>query len=86
MAKRTSTTSRQAKTIHDANHRYFTIHFASLVRKHGGKWIVLAEGKLIGIGGSADIPALMEKARAAAPSTIPFLAPIPTPEDLECVL
>ena len=61
-------------------------HFCELVKKHGGKWIVLTEGKLIGIGSSADIPALMEKARAAAPSAIPFLAPIPTPEDLECVL
>lgn len=86
MAKHTTQTARRGKATDDANHRYFTTHFASLVKKHGGQWIVLIEGELIGIGSSADIPALMAKARATAPSAIPFLAPIPTPDDLECVL
>lgn len=86
MAKRNSARARQAKRPEDLNHLYFTIHFATLVRKHGGKWIVLTEGKLVGIGGKEDIPALMQKARAISPKVTPFLAPIPTPEEFECVL
>ena len=86
MAKKTLATVQGVKELLDLNHSYFTKHFASLVRKHGGKWIILSEGKLIGIGGREDIPALMQKAREASPTTPPFLAPIPTPEELECVL
>jgi hypothetical protein len=85
MAKRNSAEIRRVKELLNLNDRYFTKHFATLVRKHGGKWIVLSEGKLIGIGESKDLPGLMQKARAASP-TPPFMAPIPTPEELQCVL
>ena len=43
----------------DQNDRYFQKHFARLVGKHGGKWIVLAEGELIGIGEQTEVPALI---------------------------
>jgi hypothetical protein len=85
MAKKSFVTSQQMKEAFDLNDRYFTTHFSSLVSKHGGKWLVLSEGKPIGIGGRDDIPTLMKKARATPPTT-PFLAPIPKPEELECAL
>ena len=70
----------------DADDAYFRKNFSKLVREHGGKWIVLAEGKLIGIGPREKISALVEKAREIFPKATPFLAPIPTEEELECVL
>jgi len=86
MAKRASAKTRRAKAIRDPNDFYFATHFTTLVRKHGGKWIVLTEGKLVGIGDREDIPVLMQKARELSPMATPFLAPIPRPEELECVL
>lgn len=70
----------------DSDDRYFRKHFARLVREHGGGWIVLAQGKLIGVGRKEKIPALILKAQSNYPHTTPFIAPIPTKEELECVL
>ncbi len=70
----------------DPDDAYFRKNFSKLVREHGGKWIVLADGKLIGIGPREKISALVEKAREILPKATPFIAPIPTEEELECVL
>ena len=70
----------------DPDDYYFRKHFARLVREHGGKWIVLAEGKLIGIGKKDKVPKLFLKAQTSYPTSTPFIAPIPTKEELECVL
>ena len=88
--KKTSRTrygpSRNQGFYPDPDDYYFRRHFARLVREHGGKWIVLAEGKLIGIGKKDKIPGLVLKAQASYPKSAPFMAPIPTKEELECVL
>jgi len=76
----------QSRVYLDPDDSYFKKHFAALVREHGGEWIVLAEGKLIGIGKKKEVPHLIEKARAGYPNSTLFLAPIPTKEDIECVL
>jgi len=78
--------SRNKDFYPDPDNSYFREHFAWLVREHGGKWIVLARGKLIGIGKKDKIPALVQKAQATYPDTTPLIAPIPTKEELECVL
>jgi len=70
----------------DPDDRYFKTHFAQLVREHGGEWIVVAEGKLVGIGRKRNIRSLIRKAKSKHPDAIPLIAPIPTKEELECVL
>lgn len=70
----------------DADDAYFRKNFSKLVCEHGGEWIVLAEGKLIGIGPREKISALVKMARELFPKATPFLAPIPTEEELESVL
>jgi hypothetical protein len=75
------------RTVHDdPNERYFRTHFARLVKEHGGKWIVLANGELVGIGREKDVDRLMAEARDRHPETIPFAAPIPVERDLQCLL
>jgi hypothetical protein len=70
----------------DPDDRYFKTHFAQLVRDHGGEWIVVAEGKLVGMGRKRNIRSLIRKAKSKHPDAIPLIAPIPTKEELECVL
>lgn len=79
-------TSRNKRLYPDPDDHYFRKHFARLVRQYGGQWIVLAEGKLIGIGTKRDISVLLRKAQTSYPNSIPFIAPIPSKEELECVL
>ena len=68
------------------DHDYFARHFPSLVRKHGGKWIVLVQGHLVGISHKGKLAGLIAKARAQYPGGTPFIAPIPTRQEIECVL
>lgn len=70
----------------DPDHRYFSKHLGRLVRERPGEWIVLAEGNLIGIAKKESIRSLIREARSRYPRSIPFIAPIPAKEDLECVL
>ncbi len=74
------------KVSSDPNDRYFHRHFAGLVEKHGGNWIVLVEGKLIGISKPKDVGKLIQQAKAKHPHSLPFASPIPTREELECLL
>ena len=59
---------------------------AEQIRAHGGEWIVLAKGNLIGIGKKDKLNELVLRARSKYPDGIPFIAPIPTKDELECVL
>ncbi len=70
----------------DPDDLYFRKHFSQLVRDHGGKWIVLVEGNLIGIRKKDKIRSLVSKAKARYPDSTLFIAPIPTKDELECVL
>lgn len=79
-------TSRGPSFYPDSDDAYFKKHFARLVREHGGEWIVMAEGKVIGIGKKDKLSGLVSKAQASYPKSRPFIAPIPTKEELECVL
>ena len=74
------------KAVRDADHQYFASHFTRLVRKHGGQWIVLVDANLIGIANKNRLASLIKKARAEYPDRIPFIAPIPTKDEIECVL
>lgn len=74
------------KAVRDADHEYFASNFPRLVRKHGGQWIVLVHGNLIGIDKKNRLASLIKKARSEYPDSIPFIAPIPTRDEIECVL
>lgn len=75
-----------AEVVRDADHKYFSRHFTQLVREHGGQWIVLVDANLIGIANKNRLASLVKKARTEYPGRIPFIAPIPTKDDIECVL
>jgi hypothetical protein len=77
---------RVLRVFHDADDSYFRKHFSHLVRRHGGEWIVLSAGKLIGIGKKDAVSGLVSKARVNYPKSTPFIAPIPTKDEIECVL
>jgi hypothetical protein len=57
-----------------------------VVRDHGGKWVVIAGGSLIGISDEAELKKLADLARKRHPKDIPIVAPIPRKEELECIL
>jgi len=47
---------------------------------------VLVEGKLIGISKPKDVGKLILQAKEKHPHSVPFASPIPTREELECLL
>ena len=85
-AKTARHAGKRQKTGADADHDYFARNFPRLVHKHGGKWIVLVQGHLIGIANKGKLASLISKARSEHPGGIPFIAPIPTRDEIECVL
>lgn len=74
------------KYYHEPNDAYFRKHLQSLVKANGGKWVVIAGGRLIGIAHETEIKKLTELARKRYPKDIPLIAPIPRKEELECIL
>ncbi len=70
----------------DPNHQYFTDHFADLVEKYAGNWVVIAGGEMIGICPKHQLSALIDQARQKYPDDIPLTAPIPKEEEIECIL
>ncbi len=71
---------------HEPNDTYFTKHLQKLVKAHGGKWVVIAGGRLIGVASEAELKKLTALARKRYPKDIPLIAPIPRKEELECIL
>lgn len=71
---------------HEPNDAYFREHLTEFVKEHGGEWVIIAGGQLIGFTHKENIPGLMKKARKMFPEDIPLLSPIPREEELECIL
>ena len=71
---------------HEQNDAYFKKHLQKLVKAHGGKWVVIAGGSLIGVSDEAELKKLTALARKRYPKDIPLVAPIPRKEELECIL
>ena len=75
------------KTVyHEPNDSYFKEHLTKFVKEHGGEWVVIAGGQLIGFSRKEGISELMKRARETFPDDIPLLSPIPREEELECIL
>ncbi|MBI5181909.1 MAG: hypothetical protein HZA06_03230 [Nitrospirae bacterium] len=70
----------------EPNDAYFKKHLSAFVKEHGGEWVVIAGGQLIGFAPKTDISRLVEKAKKIFPEDIPLLSPIPREEELECIL
>ncbi len=71
---------------HEPNDVCFRKHLPNLVKVHGGKWVVIAGGRLIGVAGEAELKKLTALARKRYPKDVPLIAPIPRKEELECIL
>ena len=71
---------------HEPNDRYFNDHLSEFVKDHGGEWVVIAGGQLIGFARKDNISRLVKKALKMFPDDIPLLSPIPREEELECIL
>jgi len=68
------------------NHRCFTKYFDRLVTQAGGKWVVIAAGQIIKIGPKQSLKRMVKQAKARYPNETPLVAPIPTDQDLQCIL
>lgn len=79
--------SKKKKHIYqDPNDTYFNEHLTEFVKEHGGEWVIIAGGQLIGFAYKENIPRLVRKARRMFPDDIPLLSPVPREEELECIL
>ena len=69
-----------------ANHRCFTRNFNRLVTQAGGKWVVISAGQVIRIGPKQALKRMVREAKTRYPDKTPLIAPIPTDQDLQCIL
>jgi len=69
-----------------ANHRCFTRQFNRLVARAGGQWVVIAGGQVVRVGPKRTIKRMIQEAKARHPADTLLVAPIPTEQDLQCVL
>jgi len=74
------------RIVEDPNHACFTKHLQKLVKTHGGKWVVIAGGTLIGVASEAELKGLTAVARKRYPKDVPLISPIPRKEEIECIL
>lgn len=70
----------------DPNDACFRKHFKKLVAQHGGEWVVIAGGEIVAVGPEESVSEMRQKARDLHPDDTPLVSPIPTPEDIECIL
>lgn len=68
------------------NDEYFRKHLSEFVKGHGGEWVVIAGGELIGFIHKENISKLVNKARKLFPKDVPLISPIPREEELQCIL
>ncbi|MBI4657030.1 MAG: hypothetical protein HY746_09850 [Elusimicrobia bacterium] len=72
---------RHAKLFSDE--KWIQKHFTQLVKKYGGKYVVVAEHEVF-VGD--DPSELEQKARQKYPKSIPSGVPVPRPQDFSCAL
>ena len=73
---------------YEPNDAYFRKHLQKLVKTHGGKWVVIAGGSLIGVSDEAELKKLTALARKRYPKDIPLHRAHPTERrtTFECIL
>ena len=65
----------------DPNDAYFREHFEELVDNHGGQWLVMADGEVVAICEGYEMHQYIDQIRARG--IVPFIAPIPRPEEIK---
>lgn len=68
------------------NYLYFRRHFGDLVKKHGGRMVVISGGRLVGSCGpdrSKDLARMVDHVRKARPNEVPFVSPVPSRRELQ---
>ena len=70
----------------DVNDRYFNKHLGSLVSRHGGQWIVIVDGRKFGLSPKNRVRSLLARAKKRYPRETILVTPIPTSEDIHCIL
>ena len=51
-----------------------------------GRWVVIAAGRIIRIGPKRSLKRMVKQAKTRYPDETPLVAPIPTDQDLQCIL
>lgn len=67
------------------NYRYFRRHFNSLVKRHGGRMVVIAKGRLVGSSPHSNpnrLLRLIGSVKQNDPKEVPFVTPVPTVKEL----
>ncbi len=68
------------------NDAYLRKNLKRLMSRHGGQWAVISGGRLIGIGSKKSLKRYFELAKKKNPNEIPLVSPIPTKEQVHCIL
>ena len=58
---------------------------SDFVKSHGGKWVVIAGGKVIGFADKEGLSRVVKRARKRFPGDTPLISPIPREEELEWI-
>ena len=72
--------------IKDRDDDYLRKHFTRLIKEHGGQWIVIVNGRKFAIVPKSRLSQTMKKARKLYPRQAPLVSPIPTSDELQCIL
>lgn len=67
------------------NDEYFRRHLGWFVKSHGGEWVVIAGGQLMGFACKGNISKMVKKARKQFPDDTPLLSSIPRKEELDYI-
>jgi hypothetical protein len=73
-------------TYRNRNDAYLSKHLKKLMKQHGGQWVVISEGRLIGVGPKKSLKKYFELAKKRNPKETPLVSPIPTKEQVHCIL
>lgn len=68
------------------NDTYFQKNLSRLIKRHGGKWVVVAKGRAVAVCAKKDLKRFFDLAKKRYPGEIPLVSPIPTREEIHCIL
>lgn len=72
--------------VKDRDDEYLRKNFSELIKKHGGKWIVIVNGEKFAVVSKVRLADAMREVRKKYPRTPPLVSPIPTTHELQCIL
>ncbi len=73
-------------TVRNQNDSYLKKHLRGLISRHGGKWIIISGGRPVAICSKRSLKRYFDLARKKHPGKTPLVSPIPTKEQVHCIL